>query len=223
MITKEIENLIGAVPALRKIIASTRFPIAQICGKDNKIEETLAKAVWVVVPIQYYVLIQFSGGSRHFAAAAVAALLCVLAVVVVGSLIAILTLRDRSAYEERARKWSVALVSIWSITLLLLAASYFLASTDAQSRDLVYLLACKFLSCSDYPAVGLDTLLIYWIYAAVGTGIICFIVKFAARDSYGYGSSSDGFIMSTFVVSLIVAAVMMVVHYSSRVVITSLP
>src|SRR5688500_18879444 len=105
-----------------------RFPVNRVIN-NPRLEGIAAKAIWLVIPLQYYVLTRFSGGFsvESYVPAAAMALTCVTVIIFVSWALALVHPRDGS-YRLRGRGLTIALLMIWSAALALLASSYAITS-----------------------------------------------------------------------------------------------
>src|SRR5262249_41167075 len=130
-----------------------RFPGNRLV--DNaRLEGAAAKAIWAVIPLEYYVLTRFEGGLAvdSFVPAAAMALISVLAMIVASALAAVV-FPWGGRYVARFRGWAVALLTIWAIGLALLALSYFATFHFMHEyHDVFGKLICDKWGCPRYPA-----------------------------------------------------------------------
>ena len=155
-----------------------RFPVHWISA-NPVIEEVVAKGVWAVIPLEYYVLNQFSAGLRRgdFEAVAAVALAFVLAIFAMSYGIAALSWRSSASYEERVRGWSMALVVTWTTTLTLLASSYLVGWFADWGGDLGHNVCKKLSGCNDYPSMAVPGLMYtFGIYLVYSIGALILVV-----------------------------------------------
>lgn len=174
-----LDPMAGPV-TLRSIAA--RFPNRAIVSNPT-LERWIINWVWVTVPLQYYLLTRPAGGMRggQWLAIVVSVAACMLLILAVSAVLAlILPMKDSSDRELKLRAWSVALVTLWTATVTLLAASHFVAWLFGQSQDLIHVLICAKagLTCTDHPSLGaLTSFLIYFVYAVMAMGLVLAVLK----------------------------------------------
>jgi hypothetical protein len=192
-----------------------RFPYRKIAA-SRLLEGLLARFVWLAVPLEYYVLIQFPGGIPYFGflAAALAALLALVLVLLLSLVFALVPLPRGSSYEDRARALSVSLVISWTISLLLLAISYRLSHAIGIADDLVaYVVRLQFDIYKNYPHI-LDpvTLSVYLIYALIGGVLVKWVAARFGTEATRPTARDPMFLL----IALLTAIIMMVIHGASR-------
>lgn len=162
-----------------------RFPAGWVVTNPGT-EGFFSKAIWFVLPFQYYVLTQFTGGfgSEAYVASAMVALISIAALFVVSCLFALPTYWRRHAgdgvprapkdYGDAVRMWSIALIVTWATTHVVLAVSYFVGKATLGKADIVHGVLCKFTeSCnSTHPNFGLQTIVEYFMYALIALALI---------------------------------------------------
>jgi hypothetical protein len=154
-----------------------RFPANRLIN-DPRLEGVAGKTIWLVIPLEYYVLTRFDGGMNlySFLPAAVMALICVISIIVASACIAIVY-PPSCEYSTRVWGLTIANLSIWAGMLALLALSYFTTSLLLGfPEDLVGTLVCN-KRCFRYPAVTWQTFLSYLIYAGLAALILSLLVR----------------------------------------------
>jgi hypothetical protein len=169
-----------------------QFPVDWI-EENPALLEFFAKAVWALVPLQYYVLTHISGGLSYtdYVPAAVLALAGVFALSIIGSLIGLIS--HRSNREQHARAWGIALLLTWGASLGLLALAYalgpaFLYPATVDTNDTISHYLCPIWGCPNYPGFGLDTFFIYLIYSILAVAVI---VPLIYRLGKGFGTKGE--------------------------------
>lgn len=171
-----------------------RYPNDRILS-NIPLERLIMFWVWLVVPLQYYVFTQIPGGMKweEVFSMALAVSLSMLFVVLIGSGLAIFRSKQIGAtYSERARAWSLAIITNWSATVTLIAVSYFASTVFLKkgNTDLLQNLLCypdgrhpmRILDCYNYPQlISLDTYAIYLIYSSIALIILLVTVVSATR------------------------------------------
>ncbi len=197
-----------------------RFPGNRLV--DNaRLEGAAAKAIWLVIPLEYYVLTRFQGGLAvdSFVPAAAMALISVLAMITASAVVALM-FPWGGRYVARFRGWAVALLTIWGISLALLALSYFATFHYMQEyHDVFGKLICDKWGCARYPGISWQTLLAYGLYAVVA-GILSAGVLNLTKDTSRQGDTPvQGHIFepNILVAALIAAFLMMILHRASTV------
>jgi len=170
-----------------------QFPVDWI--EDNSaLLEFFAKAVWALVPLQYYVLTHISGGFSYtdYVPAAVLALAGVFTVSVVSSAIGLLHLSDR---EQHARAWGIALLLTWGASLALLVLSYALGPAflypGNDTDDVISHYVCPIWRCPNYPDLGWKTFVIYLIYSALAVAIVVPLIHFLRKRFGRKGETTE--------------------------------
>src|ERR1700694_770756 len=104
-----------------------RFPVGWIVD-HRSIERGIVRAVWFVIPLEYYLLTTFSNGFEvsDFGAAAAVSLIYLLMLFAISSLVALLYTRMKGDFDPLLRIWSITLIVTWSASLTLLAFSTFI-------------------------------------------------------------------------------------------------
>lgn len=149
-----------------------RFPVNAVIG-DPRFQRIAGKAIWLVVPLEYYVLTSFNGGIAldSYVPAAAMALTCVLAVAFTAALLA-WAYRNPLDYRNRVHGITVALLSIWATAILLIATSYFATSMAGAPRDVLADFLCSRWPCVNHPRIIWQTLLAYFGYS-LAAAFIC--------------------------------------------------
>jgi hypothetical protein len=148
-----------------------RFPVRWIL-EHPRIEYWTVKAVWFVIPLEYYLVTTFSGGfnKSDFGAVSIFALLYLMLLFAASSVIAIAG--GSKEYDRRVRIWSIALIVTWGASLALVAVANFLGALFGLGNDLVGAIVCR--TCTpDYPAYRPQTFLVYVIYSLAALAILC--------------------------------------------------
>lgn len=172
---------------------------------DNpRIASWTAKAIWLLIPLQYYVLtaIQLGFRGEAFTPTASVLLIAILAIFIVSYAVATLgfvkdTLSDKEAGRAaRARVWSTALLMTWGASLALYAAAlgftWLLESAsagaiDLRERDFVnYLLRYPWLKFTTEPLFTtekdpLGLLVVSLIYSAAAVAIVVLLFRALRR------------------------------------------
>jgi hypothetical protein len=160
------------------------FPVGWIVG-NSSIEAPVVKAVWLVVPLEYYLVTGFSAGFKlnEFGPAAVFSLLYVSVLFAASCLVALLG--PTNSYSARVRIWSIALIVVWSTSIVLVAFSTFVGKSFGLDFDVIAHVVCHDVwSCADkeYPAARRQTFLIYAIYSLAAFLLLLFLSeRFKAR------------------------------------------
>lgn len=204
----------GSVPRPAKL----PFPGNELIN-NGRLQSAVAKAIWLVIPLEYYVLTRLDGGIDlgSFIPAATMSLVCVVAIIAIGTIAAIVRPRT-TQYVASVRGWTVALLTIWSVALSLLALSYFATScVIGVHEDIVGTLVCSHWGCTQYPNISWQTFLAYFCYAvfaAFATARLIRIIPQAAEP--GVQTSQDRISEPNLIVAaVLVAAIMMVLHRAS--------
>ena len=199
-----------------------RFPVGWIVDHPS-IERGIVRAVWFVIPLEYYLLITFSNGFEvsDFGAAAAVALIFLLVLFAISSLLALLFTRKNGDFDPLLRIWSITLIVTWSASLTLLAFSTFI-STHLKSLspvlrldfDVVTHLVCvTFWSClRTPPALTWQTFVIYLFYTAIALTLILFASRRLDRDRRRSEALSGHSEPNLIAVCLVNAAIMTVFH-----------
>lgn len=188
---------------------------------DERLQGLAAKAIWLVIPLEYYVLTRFDGGidQNSFIPAAAMALICVLAMIATSAFVALIY-PSTAYYVARVRGWTIALLSIWSAALSLIALSYFVTSYfNNVHEDVVGTFICYHWGCSNYPSISWQTLVAYFLYAIVAACIATSSIRMTPL-----AHQPDGQIMhdkieepNIFVAAILVSVIMMILHRASTV------
>jgi hypothetical protein len=206
-----------------------RFPANRIVD-DARLHGIAAKAVWLVVPLEYYVLTRLSGGiaTDSYVPTAVMALICVLAILAVSSALAIFYPRG-GAYRVRVRGLTIALLTTWGTGLALLALSYFASWWWlGEPHDLFEDVVCR-RRCVHYPLVNWETFISYAGYATLAAGLVSTAIRFFPVATQRANSGERAAVSVTpprteriaepnlVLIVVIVAVVMMLLHRLSTV------
>jgi hypothetical protein len=226
---------VGSETRRRLGVGLLHFPGNHLVG-DPRLEGVAAKAIWLVIPFEYYVLTRFSGGLdvTSYVPAAAMALICVVTIMAVSALISVVPWNGR--YADRFRGWTVALLTIWGTSLTLLALSYFFARLHCSGcRDFIGEFVFVHWGGAGYPGVRWQTFLAYSGYSLLAAVIVSVAIyalplpkqKEIETDAppaanEAIGASQDQIAEPNIIlVAIIVAALMMYLHRASTV--TSLP
>lgn len=115
-----------------------RFPVA-ILVADKRLQFWVPKLIWLVIPMEYYVITSFSGGfdTESYLSVVIFSVVCVFAFLITGFVAAVL-LPFEGTLHARSRGMVTSLLCVWGTVLLLQFASYFLTfSTQHEARDLL--------------------------------------------------------------------------------------
>jgi hypothetical protein len=163
-----------------------RFPANWLVNNPGT-EGFFSKAIWFVLPFQYYVLTQFTGGfgSEAYVASAMVALISIAALFVVSCLFALSTYWTRHAgdamarapndYGNAVRMWSIALIVTWATAHVVLAVSYFVGKAGPGKADIVHRLLCDLTGSAckwTHPNFGPQTIAEYFIYALIALALL---------------------------------------------------
>ena len=216
--------------AAYKICDVLRFPGNQLID-DPALQGAATKLIWLVIPLEYYVLTRFDGGISEdsYIPAAAMALACVVAIILVGAIVALIYRRG-GPYAARFRGWIVALLTIWSGSLTLLSLSYVTTDLyDGVHRDIVGTIICNRSNCIDYPTVSWQTFLAYLCYSLVAAVMADLLIRMGHSylgriiakvfgDVGRVGAPRDRIVDPNIIMSsIVVAAVMMELHRASTV------
>jgi hypothetical protein len=149
----------------------TQFPVQWILKDSSRV----AKFVWLLIPLQYYVLTTFPGGFKTdaYVPSAVMTLFCFIAIFGSSCCLGIFPLKGTREYAERVRLWAISLIVTWAVSLGLLAVLYFVGLRNKLNTDVIGACLCKYLDCQDgYPSFQLSTLLSYFIYSIIASLMI---------------------------------------------------
>jgi hypothetical protein len=161
-----------------------RFPVGWIVEHPG-IERGFVRAVWFVIPLEYYLLTTFSNGfeASDFGAASAVSLIYVVILFILSSCLAASWTRRRGDFDQLLRIWSITLIVTWSASLALLALFTF---TSAVLRrlipslgidfDVVTHLVCNVVSSClrTPPALTWQTFVIYLVYTSVALALIMY-------------------------------------------------
>jgi hypothetical protein len=148
----------------------TRFPVHWIVEKG--LDGVVVKGVWLLVPLEYYVLTRLDGGSSASAYLPAMAVGFVAAVFASSAVIALVYPPGLSGYEQRLRCWSLATIVTWGAMLVLLSLSYFFGSCMGQSRDVIENLVCSRWTCPDAAGFRWSAIVIDFIWAIIAIAAI---------------------------------------------------
>jgi hypothetical protein len=186
------KNKMGEAP----INVFFRYPNDRILS-NVPLERKIIFWVWLVVPLQYYVFTQIPGGMKWQEAfsMALAVSLSMLLVFLISSALAIVPANEIGAtYSDRVRAWSLAIITNWSATVTLLAASYLAEAVLLKqgNRDLVQTLLCyrderhvtRIFNCYNYPELfSIETYAIYLVYSSIALIVLLVTVVSATRKN----------------------------------------
>lgn len=175
MISKEIENIIGAIPAFRRVALLFRVDPHEIDVSAERLEEILAKAIWFVIPFHVFLISRIYEGD--IALMIFWSIVSILFVMVYGNLVALLDFTGESSYETKARQWSIVCVLLWAVSLMTIAASYLVgAILDAGGRDVITMLLNKVSPGVTFPDKRPSTFAIFLVYSLFAVAILQFLV-----------------------------------------------
>ncbi len=189
-----------------------RFPILWILD-NSRIESGIVKAVWFVIPLEYYLVTTSSAGfpTSAFGAAAIFVLLYVILLFGISCLLA--TIGGKRFYERRLRVWSISLIVTWGTTVILVAVSRFVSNLRGPHNDLVAEAVCRRMSCvPEYPAPNGPTILIYFVYSALGLLILVTLSRWGRTLPAATSKDRDWYQPDVFVVGFINAVTMTAMH-----------
>jgi hypothetical protein len=156
------------------------FPVKWVT-ENPKIEGFFAKAVWLGVPLQYYVLTHFAGGIKQdaYVPTAMFSLISILMLILLSCVFALFSSLGNEIYSRRVRMWSIALIIGWSATLLLLALSYYIGVSASLNGEIAEHFLCRKLDCQGpFPSFQLPTIISYSIYSVLAVSLIGLIRYF---------------------------------------------
>jgi hypothetical protein len=165
-----------------------RFPVGWIVEHPG-IERSFVRAVWFVIPLEYYLLTTFSNGfeASDFGAAAAVSLIYLVMLFLLSAFLAAVWTRHKGDFDPLLRIWSITLIVTWSASLTLLALSTFmsvnlkyLSSLLGLKFDVVTHLMCNVVSSClrTPPALTWQTFVIYLVY----TGAALALIVYASRS-----------------------------------------
>ena len=164
-----------------------RFPVSWIVEHPD-IERGFVRAVWFVIPLEYYLLTTFSNGFEvsDFGAATAVSLIYLLVLFTLSAFLAAAAAvggRHKGGFDPLLRIWSITLIVTWSASLALLALSTF-ASVNLKylipllgvKYDVVTHLVCEvFSSClRTPPALTWQTFVVYLVYTSAALALIVY-------------------------------------------------
>ena len=163
-----------------------RYPNAAIVSNPT-LERWIINWVWATVPLQYCLLTSLSGGMREkqWLAVVVAVVSCMLLVLLVSLLLAFLPMKmDDKNLELKLRAWSVSLVTQWTATVTLLAASDLTGFVFGLEADPVQIAVCKLMTCYDHPSLlAMSSFVIYLLYSLAAVLLVFAVLKLTRCDS----------------------------------------
>jgi hypothetical protein len=219
-----------------KSYSGLQFPGNQLID-DPALQGAATKLIWIVIPLEYYVLTRFDGGisADSYIPAAVMALACVVAIIVASAIVSLVRRRG-SSYAARFRGWTVALLTIWCGSLTLLSLSYVGTNLyDGVHRDIVGTVICSLSNCIDYPTISWQTFLAYSFYSLVAAVLVDLSIRWAHLhlgriiakffgDAENVEVPKDRIVDPNIITSsIVVATVMTVLHRASTVGWSALP
>lgn len=152
-----------------------RFPSRWIVSRQST-ESFFSKAIWLILPLQYWVFTQFPGGiADAYVAAAMLALISMGALFAIGCLFSLAYLGFRGRYAIGVRMWSIALIVTWAVSYAVLAVSYLVG--DSKYGDVLHGAFCRALpiDCNGpHPDFGWVTGAEYLIYT--GTAVLVLVL-----------------------------------------------
>jgi hypothetical protein len=168
-------------------LAWPRFPSNWIVARRGT-EGFFSKAIWFVLPIQYYVLNRFPGGLNDaYVASAMVALMSIASLFAASCIFALVhyrrpekafdsALKEPGGFGRRyalgVRMWAIALIVTWAMVHVVLALSYLVGGGRG---DVVHWYACVLQTggCQKtHPDFSWLTVLEYAFYATVAVGIL---------------------------------------------------
>jgi hypothetical protein len=181
MISKEIENIIGAIPAFRRVALLFRIDPHEIDVSAEKFEEILAKAIWFVIPFHVFLISRIY--EDDVTLMIFWSIVSILFVMVYGNLVALFD-RSGSPYEIKARQWSIVCVLLWATSLMVIAASYLIGILVGHSGREVFTIFLNWkIPGVRFPDKDPITLLIFLVYSIAGLAILQIVVSRAhARE-----------------------------------------
>ncbi len=210
----------SAVSAARYDSAPMHFPVNRLIA-DPRLEGVAAKAIWLVIPLEYYVLTRLDGGISvdSYVPAAAMALICVVAIIVASSIIALVYPR-RESYANRVRSLTVSLLAIWGSSLALLALSYFVTSILSPSHvphDIIEDFICRRWKCNVYPDITWQTFTGYAAYSMAAALLSAAAIRSISPPKNSLGLAGHERIAEPNIViaAIAVAVVMMLLHSAS--------
>jgi hypothetical protein len=173
--------------SVRPKTAWWRFPSTWIVSSPGN-EALFSRAVWLIIPLQYYVLSKFPTGLKgEYVAVALVAVVSIVSLFVASLLFALAYYRaapqNRSAREVEekfgstyalgVRMWAIALIVSWMAVHVVLAVSYAIGGAEG---DLIDRLLCgdnRFSECNDLrPNFGVLTIVEYSAYTIVAIALL---------------------------------------------------
>lgn len=116
----------------------SRLPVNLLVA-DFRLRRWVPKLIWLVIPVEYYVITRFSGGvsTESYLSAVIFSVICVLSFLMAGFVVALLW-PFKANLQSRSRGAVAALLIVWSTALLLMALSYWLTDQcSGQPKDVL--------------------------------------------------------------------------------------
>ncbi len=151
------------------------FPVRQIAGSP-RVVGAVARTIWVVIPLQYYILTTINQGfaAGGYLATAAVAITSVVAIVIVAGLASLLWFW-RGRLADRIHSVAIALLAVWGGAVALVALSYFVTGTEASHEpyDVIFrLVADRWPPTGENRDISVQTFSAYSLYClAAATGI----------------------------------------------------
>lgn len=193
-----------AGPAGFRRSAWWRFPSMWIVASPAS-EDLFSKIVWLILPLQYYVLSQFPTGLRgEYVAVALVTVVSIASLFAVSLLFALpyyrtsvrgaQTLQDveerfGSRYALAVRIWAIALIVSWMSVYAVLAVSY---AIGGEKGDLFNQLICSFWPMNECYDVGPELRLLTFLgYLAYSLIAVLLVMAIAAMHRKFSGAAND--------------------------------
>ena len=116
----------------------SRLPVTLLVA-DLGLRRWVPKLIWLVIPLEYYVITRFAGGlsTESYLSAVIFSAICVLSFLVAGFVVA-LAWPSKAKLQSRSRGAVAALLIVWSTALLLMALSCWLTlMSTGQPTDVL--------------------------------------------------------------------------------------
>ncbi|KWV58283.1 hypothetical protein AS156_36445 [Bradyrhizobium macuxiense] len=109
-----------------ELLSWSHFPVNLLVA-DYGLRRWVPKLIWLVIPLEYYVITRFSGGvsTESYLSAVIFSVICVLSFLLAGFVLAGI-MPVRADLQSRRRGAVAALLIVWGTSLLLIALSYWL-------------------------------------------------------------------------------------------------
>lgn len=207
----------------RGVPAWLGFPVDWIVDNPN-LEGFFARAVWLVIPLQYYVLTRFPNGFGldDYTPSAVMALASIVALLAASCVLAFVfgwserkhDQNTKERYTAQVRIWAITLIVTWAATLALLALSYAIGLHLGLDADVVGHMLCQKLDCQHgYPTFEFPTIFSYATYSCLALAMIVGAAHLTPkRNSRPNESKSTLTGPNVLVVLVVVTALMTLLH-----------